>query len=101
EEQDAIDQLVGVLHLVERGVILAVAEFCDAPMAQHPGMEEILIDRGQLALEHRIQMLDDSLIAAHARPPQLSGICLNWEANTGGGKVINPRQGSFRLPPSS
>src|SRR5690348_16190243 len=35
EKQDALDQLVGILHLVKRGVVLAVAELCDAPMAQH------------------------------------------------------------------
>src|SRR5206468_2734443 len=81
EEQDAFDQLVGVLHLVERGVVFAVAELCDAPMAQHPRMQKILIDRGQLVLEHRIQMLDDGLVAPHCRPPQGSGRSLNWKAN--------------------
>jgi len=40
-------------------MVLAVAELRDAPMAQHPRMQEILVDRGQLVLEHRIQMLDD------------------------------------------
>src|SRR5438552_2775226 len=97
EEQDALDQLVGVLHLVERGVVLAVAELCDAPMAQHPRMQKILIDRGQLVLEHRIQMLDDGLVAPHCRPPQGSGRSLNWKANARGRKAINPRRPSFLL----
>jgi hypothetical protein len=40
-------------------------------MAQHPRMQEVLVDRGELVLQHRIQMLDDGLIAPHVRPPQL------------------------------
>src|SRR5438874_2114497 len=97
EEQDALDQLVGVLHLVEGGVVLAVAELCDAPMAQHPRMQKILIDRGQLVLEHRIQMLNDGLVAPHCRSPQGSGRSLNWKVNAGGRKAINPRRRSFLL----
>src|SRR5439155_20867730 len=72
EEQDAVDQLVGILHLVERLFVFMVAELLDAPMAQHPRMQEILVDGSELGFQHRIQMLDDGLIAPHVRPPQMS-----------------------------
>jgi hypothetical protein len=36
-------------------------------MPQHAGMQGILIDRGQLVFEHRIQMLQNGRIAAHGR----------------------------------
>src|SRR6266702_4728746 len=72
EKQDAVDQLVGILHLVDRLLVFIVAELRHAPMPQHPGVEEILIDRGQLVLEGGVQMLDDGLVASHGRPPQLA-----------------------------
>src|SRR5947208_6892656 len=94
EKQDALDQLVGILHLVDRLVILVVAELRNAPMAQHTRMQEVLIDRGQFVFEHRIEMLDDGGIAPHGRPPRLAGISLNWEANAAGPKAIT-RLASF------
>jgi len=36
-----------------------MAELGHAPMLQHPGMQEILIDGGQLVLENPIEMLND------------------------------------------
>src|SRR6185437_2828157 len=56
----------------ERLFVFVVAELGDAPMPQHPGMQKILIDRGELVLEHRIQMLDDRGIALHVGLRELS-----------------------------
>jgi hypothetical protein len=46
-------------------------------MPQHPRVQEILVDRGQLVFQDRIQMLDNGRIASHRRPPQFPGI-LAW-----------------------
>ncbi len=70
EEQNALDQLVGMLHLVDRLAVFVGAELGDAPMPQRAGMQEILIDRGKLVFQHRIQMLQDGRIATHGRPPR-------------------------------
>jgi hypothetical protein len=40
-------------------------------MPQGASMEEILIDRGQFALENRVEMLDDGRIAPHGRSPRM------------------------------
>ena len=45
EEQDAFDDDVGVLHLVDRLAVLVVAQLVEAPVLQHPRMQEILVDR--------------------------------------------------------
>src|SRR4030095_6196823 len=69
EKQDALDQLVRRLHLVDRLVVLVPCEALESPVAEHPRMQKILIDRGELVGEHRIQMTDDVRIAAHALTP--------------------------------
>ena len=60
EEQDALDQLVGVLHLVDRLVHLVVAELVEPPVLQHPRMQEVLVDRREFVLEDLVQMRNDS-----------------------------------------
>jgi hypothetical protein len=66
EEQDAFDQLVGVLHLADRFFVDDVAEALEAPVVQHPGVQEILVHRGQLVGEHLVQPKDDGAVALHA-----------------------------------
>jgi uncharacterized protein (DUF2342 family) len=48
QEQDALDQLVRVLHLVDGFVVLVLAELVQAPIFIHACMQEVLIDRDQL-----------------------------------------------------
>src|SRR5437764_779382 len=70
KKQDALDQLVGVLHLVDRLIVFVLAELGDTPIVQYSGMQKILIDRGQFVLQRRVQMLNDGLVAPHYLPPQ-------------------------------
>ena len=65
QEQDALDELVGVLHLADRFVIGDLAQTLEAPVLVHAGMQEILIHRGQLIGEHSVEQLDDRLVALH------------------------------------
>jgi hypothetical protein len=68
EEQDPLDELVRMLHLVDRFFVFVVAHLFQAPIPQHSGVQKILIDCGELVFQHRIQMLDDVLIAFHRCP---------------------------------
>jgi len=67
EEQDALDQLVGVLHLVDRLVILVLAELLQPPVLVHARVQEVLVDGHQLVAEDLVQVLDDLLVAFHDR----------------------------------
>ena len=65
EEEDALDQLVGMLHLVDRFVPLVFGETADAPVGEHPVMEPVLVDCGQFVGERLVKELDDLRIAFH------------------------------------
>src|SRR4029078_9964796 len=65
EEQDPLGQLVGMLHLVDRLMPLELGELGDAPIVEHPVMQPILVDRGQLVLERFVEELNDLLVALH------------------------------------
>src|SRR5690606_38999010 len=76
EEQDALDQPIGVTHLVERLLVLVLRELRDAPVAQHARMQEVLVDRGELVVEHLVQHRHYVVVAFHARsllPSTLKG----------------------------
>jgi hypothetical protein len=61
QEQDALDQLVSVLHLVDGFFVLVLAELVQAPIFIHACMQEVLIDRDQLISKDLVEMLDDCL----------------------------------------
>ena len=65
QEQDALDQRVGMAHLVDGLVILVVAQAMQPPVLEHAAVQEILVDRRQLVLEHFVEVLDDLGIALH------------------------------------
>ena len=67
QEQDALDHLIGVLHLVDRLVIFDMRQLAIAPVLQHAGVQEVLVDGRQLILQHHIEVLDDLRIALHGR----------------------------------
>jgi len=68
QEQDPFDQTVGMLHFVDGFLLLVRFELLQAPVAEHAGMQEILVDRGELVAEHLVQVLDDFLVAFHGAP---------------------------------
>ncbi len=50
-------------------VIFELGELADAPVLQHPVVQEILVDRGQLVLERDVEKLDDLCVALHGSLP--------------------------------
>jgi len=67
QEQDSFDEPVRVLHLVDGFVLLVILESMKSPVSEHPRMQEVLVDRGQLILQHGVQMLQDRGVALHGR----------------------------------
>ncbi len=65
EEQDPLDDLVGVLHLVDRLVADVLGEPLVAPVAAHLGVDEVLVDRRQLGGQHVVEDVDDGGVALH------------------------------------
>lgn len=70
EKQDALDQLVGMLHLVDGFIVLMLAELVQAPVLVHPRVQEVLVDGHQFVAKDLVEVLDDLSIAFHDAPPE-------------------------------
>ena len=55
EEEDALDEPLGVLHLVDRLGAALRGERVVAPVLAHLRVQEVLVDRDELAGEHLVQ----------------------------------------------
>ncbi len=69
EEQNPFDQHVGMLHLVDGFFVFLGRQLGDAPVFVHAGVQEVLVDGGQLVGKHLVEKLDDLLIAFHSGTP--------------------------------
>jgi hypothetical protein len=65
EEQDALDERVGMLHFVDRLVVLVLAELVEPPVLQHAGVQEVLVDRSEFVLEDVVEVRNDFDVALH------------------------------------
>lgn len=65
QEQDAIHQLVGVVHLLDRFLALLFPKPRHAPMIQHAVVQPVLVDGAQLELEGLVQDVYDLFLAFH------------------------------------
>src|SRR5690606_6704435 len=78
-----------------------------APVLQHPGMKEILVDGGQLELELGVQVSDDLLVALHGnqtskQPSGRQAIRLRCgKGQPGIGQVLQTRTIRIRIRPWS
>ncbi|MET3146617.1 UNVERIFIED_ORG: hypothetical protein ABIB63_002415 [Xanthomonas axonopodis] len=70
EKQNAVGQLVRMLHLVDGFLVLMLGQFFQAPVLQHLGVQEVLVDRSEFVVEHLVEVLDDLGIALHAMSPR-------------------------------
>ena len=52
-----------MLHLVDGFFVFLFGEFAQAPIGQHPRMQEILVDGGEFVLENDVEELDGLGIA--------------------------------------
>src|SRR5581483_990625 len=80
EKQDPLDQAIGMLHLVDRLLALVVLELLQTPVAEHAGVQEVLVDRGELVEQHLVQVLDDLAVAFHAAPGRKPRLCVQAPA---------------------
>jgi hypothetical protein len=69
EEDDALDQLVGVLHLLDRFLAPLLGEILVAPIIEQPVMQPVLVDGRELVAERLVQIFDDFGIALHDATP--------------------------------
>jgi hypothetical protein len=58
-------RLVGVLHLLDRLLVLVLGHLGQAPVLQHARVQEVLVDGGELELELLVQVLNDLGVALH------------------------------------
>src|SRR5690606_25310757 len=65
EEENALDEPVGVLHFIERFLVRMLAEALEAPVVEHARVKKILIDRGQFVFQNGVQMTNDRSAALH------------------------------------
>src|SRR6202044_2181989 len=65
EKQNALDQAVGVPHLVDGFVVLDLAEMLHAPVVEHACVQEVLVNRGKLVLERLIEKVQDLGVTFH------------------------------------
>ena len=65
QKQNALDQLVGMLHFLNRFFLKLFRKLVITPVERHARMQEILVDRGQLKLQRMIEIFDNFLIAFH------------------------------------
>jgi hypothetical protein len=54
-----------VLHLADRLLHQVGSEALVAPVLAHAGVDEVLVDGGQLRAEHVLQDLDDLVVPLH------------------------------------
>src|SRR5215472_4588017 len=59
-------------------------------MLQHARVKKVLIDRGHLILQHRVEVCEDGRIALHGRP-----LWLGWNASAGCTSLSTPEHASL------
>src|SRR5690349_13967831 len=69
--QDALDEYFGMPHLLDGFFLGQASQLVIAPVFAHLGVQKILVDGGELRLEHLLQHSDDFRIAFHLPPPAL------------------------------
>ena len=67
EKQNPSDELLRVLHLVDRFVILVFTQRFQTPVLEHAGVQKVLVDRGEFVLQHLVQVRNDFVVAFHGQ----------------------------------
>jgi len=71
KEDDPVNQLVGVLHLLDGFRAPFLGEVLDAPVVQQAVMQPVLVDRGQFVAERLVQVFNNFRFALHGATPVL------------------------------
>src|SRR5690606_21902077 len=86
EEDDSLDQLVGVVHLLDAFLTRLLRDPAVAPVILETVMQPVLADCGQLAPQGAVQVVDDAWIAFHA-----SLLSLVWNDSNPSRFLVNCR----------
>ncbi len=65
QREETVHQFVGVFHLADGLFVFLLRQMVQAPVLEHPVVQEILVDGGEFVLELGLQMAYDSGIAFH------------------------------------
>ena len=65
EKQDALDQRLRVLHLVDRLLLDVITEAVIAPVVAHLSVQEVLVDGRQFLTKRFVEVLDDFRVSTH------------------------------------
>ena len=68
EVEQALNEMIGVLHLVDRLGSKTLGEPFVAPVVEHLGVEEVLVDGSQLCREYLVEEFDDLGVTLHVSP---------------------------------
>src|SRR6266516_667854 len=75
EEDDALNDLVRMLHLLDRFLAPFLGQRPVTPIVQQPVMQPVLVDGGKLVPQTTVEKLDDSCIALHGAPQNGRDLC--------------------------
>jgi hypothetical protein len=65
QEQDALDELVGVLHLIDRFLVRVLAEALEPPVLEHAGVQKILVDGRQFVFQNDVEVAQYGCVTLH------------------------------------
>src|ERR1043165_1301284 len=80
EEEDPLDDLLGVLHLADGMLADDVLEALVAPVLAHLAVHEILVDGSELRRQDIVEDVDDLLVALHAGEGTTAGAWTGQQA---------------------
>src|SRR6185437_11783662 len=78
EKQDALNETIGMLHLIDRLFLLVRLQALQTPMTEHARVQEILVDRRELVFQHDVQMPQYFGIALHAPLRETFKLARSW-----------------------
>ena len=65
KKQDAIDDLLRVLHFLNRLCVVMISQLFEPPVETHLGVDEVRVDRRQLDGQAGVQRLNDLFVSFH------------------------------------
>jgi hypothetical protein len=98
EEQDAVGEFVGELHLFDGFLAPDFGHLQQAPIVQEPVVQPVLVDGGKLAAQALVQVIDDFGVALHDALPSSSCDARRWSAWNDSETDFSPMQ-PFQLQP--
>lgn len=64
EKKDSLGQPIRMFHLVDGFFVFVLGQMRDAPIVQHPRMQEILVDGREFVLQNEIEEFEGLVVAA-------------------------------------